>query len=109
MAADRTSWQVASAQTEEEVRAWRRAHPKANMTEIEQAFDRRLAQARANLLAEIAADVPEGAEQCRRCGGPLVRRGKRTRMLRTTGDAEVALTRDYLSCPACGAGVFPPG
>jgi hypothetical protein len=109
VAEDRTSWQVASSQIEEEVRAWRRAHPRASLTEIEQAFDTRLAQARANLLAEIAADAPEGTRRCRQCGGPLVGRGKRTRILRTTGDAEMALTRDYLSCPACSAGVFPPG
>jgi YgiT-type zinc finger domain-containing protein len=91
-----------------EVRTWRRAHPSATLTEIERELDARLAAARAELLAEVAADAPNDDPRCPDCGGPLVRRGARTRTLRTTGDASLALTRSYLQCPACGAGVFPP-
>jgi hypothetical protein len=91
-----------------EVRAWRHAHPHASLTEIERELDARLAAARAALLGEVAADAPTDDPRCPDCGGPLVRRGGRTRTLRTTGDAPVALTRSYLSCPACGAGVSPP-
>ena len=91
-----------------EVRTWRRTHPTATLTEIERELDRRLAAARADLLAEIAAELPEGNGPCPQCGEPLVRRGERTRTLRTTGDASVVLTRAYLHCPACGTGLFPP-
>ena len=91
-----------------EVRTWRRAHPTATLTEIERELDVRLAAARAALLAEVAADAPEDEPRCPACGGPLVRRGDRTRTLRTTGDAPVPLTRPYLTCPACGTGLFPP-
>jgi len=108
MAEERSRWQAASAQIEADVRAWRATHPDATLTEIEQAVDGRLAQARADLLAEIATEHPEREERCRECGGPLVQRGQRTRTVRTTGDASLVLTRSYLSCPACGAGFFPP-
>jgi len=91
-----------------DVRAWRRAHPEATLTEIEQALDERLHAARAALLAEVAADAPATETRCPACGGRLVRRGQRTRTVRTAGDAPLELTRPYLSCPACGAGVFPP-
>ena len=91
-----------------DVRIWRRAHPDATLTEIEHELDVRLAAARAALLAEVAVDAPDDQACCPTCGGPLVRRGTRTRTLRTTGDTPVALARSYLSCPACGTGGFPP-
>ena len=91
-----------------EVRAWRRAHPTATLTEIERELDARLAAARAALLAEVVADGSAEEPRCPGCGGPLVRRGERTRTLRTTGDAPVPITRPYLRCLACGTGVFPP-
>ena len=92
-----------------EVRAWRRAHPDATLTEIERELDARLAAARAGLLAEVAADAPEVDPRCPDCGTPMVRRGERTRTLRTAGDAALPLTRAYLTCPVCGTGLFPPG
>ena len=108
MADDPTRWQTAVTAVETDVRAWRRAHPEATLTEIEAALDARLAPARAGLLAEVAGDVPEDEERCPDCGARLVRRGERTRTLRTQGDAPLEVTRPYLSCPACGAGLFPP-
>jgi YgiT-type zinc finger domain-containing protein len=90
------------------VRVWRRAHPDATLTEIERALDDRLHAARAALLAEVAADAPDEEARCPECGGRLARRGERTRTLRTAGDAALELTRPYLRCLVCGAGVFPP-
>ncbi len=101
-------WQTAVAAIETDLRAWRDAHPAATLTEIERALDTRLAAARAILLAEVAAAAPDPAPRCPSCGGPLVQRGRRTRTLRAAGDAPLALTRAYLTCPACDAGVFPP-
>lgn len=103
-----SQWQTAVTAVEAELRAWRANHPEATLTEIEQALDARLDLARAALLAEVAVDAPERLEPCPACGGALVRRGTRTRMVRTAGDAPLALTRAYLTCPACGAGVSPP-
>jgi hypothetical protein len=103
-----SGWQTAVTAVEAEFRAWRADHPEATLTQIEEALDRRLTTARAALLAEVAVDAPERDEWCSACGERLVRRGTQTRTLRTAGDAPLALTRSYLTCPACGAGVFPP-
>lgn len=108
MAEDPIRHQLAETGLAADLRRWRRAHPDATLTEIEQALDGRLASARADLLAEVAVDIPEDEERCPGCGARLARRGDRTRTLRTQGDAPLELTRAYLSCPACGAGVFPP-
>lgn len=91
-----------------DVRAWHRAHPTATLTEIERELDVRLAGARAELLAQMAAETPDAAGSCPTCAGPVVSRGARTRTVRTTGDAALALKRPYHFCPACGTGFFPP-
>jgi hypothetical protein len=91
-----------------DLRTWRRAHPNATLTEIERELDARLAAARADLLAEVATDVPDEVRSCPTCGGPLVRRGDRLRTMRTTGDVPVTVARPYLQCPSCGTGLFPP-
>ncbi len=108
MADDPIRRQLAETALAAGLRRWRRAHPAATLTEIEQALDARLAPARAGLLAEVAGDVPEEEERCPGCGERLARRGHRTRTLRTQGDAPLELTRSYLSCPARGAGLSPP-
>jgi predicted RNA-binding Zn-ribbon protein involved in translation (DUF1610 family) len=108
MAEDPIRWHIADTAIAADLRVWRRAHPDASLTEIEHALDDRLAVARAGLLAEVVGDVPDDEERCPDCGERLVRRGKRTRTLRTAGDAPLELTRAYLSCPACGAGLSPP-
>ncbi len=99
---------VAYAGVDAEVRAWRRAHPAATLTEIEQEVDSRLRAVRAALLAEVAGDVALDEVRCPACGGPLVARGPRTRTLATHGDELLALTRGYATCSACGTGLFPP-
>ena len=108
MPGDPIHQQLADLALAADLRAWRRAHPDATLTEIERALDARLAPARADLLAQLAMDVPEDAERCSECGGRLTREGTRTRTLRTQGDAPLDLTRAYLRCPVCEAGLFPP-
>ncbi len=100
--------QLADTAIAADLRRWRRAHPEATLTEIEQALDARLHAARADLLAEVATDVPDDEPRCSTCGERLMRRGTRTRTLRTQGDAPLSLTRPYLWCPACDAGLSPP-
>ncbi len=108
MADDPIHRQLAETALAADLRLWRRAHPDATLTEIEQALDERLDAARAGLLAEVAGDLPDEEERCPDCGARLVRRGARTRTLRTRGDIPLELTRPYLHCPACGAGLSPP-
>jgi predicted RNA-binding Zn-ribbon protein involved in translation (DUF1610 family) len=98
------------------MREWRAAHPQATLAEIECAVEERLARLRVTLLAEAAltssaADwttTPAAAPRCPDCGLPLVARGKATRHLQAPGGQELALSRSYATCPACGAGLFPP-
>ncbi|MBA2556227.1 MAG: zinc ribbon domain-containing protein [Chloroflexi bacterium] len=99
--------QTAFPVAEQEVRAWRRAHPRATLTEIERELDTRLRAARAALLAEVAGDGEADDARCPTCGGPLVTRGQRARTLVTDGDATLPLTRADATCPACGTGLFP--
>lgn len=109
MAEETTRWLSAVAAIEAEVRSWRAAHPAATLTEIERALDARLDLARAELLADVAAAAPATDARCPDCGTSMVRRGERTRTLRTEGGVALPLTRAYLTCPACGRGLFPPG
>jgi ribosomal protein S27AE len=107
-------WTRLTAQALAEMGEWRQAHPRATLREIEQEVDARLATARAKLLEAAAVAHPGGdpaltdRPPCPSCGAGLVVEGPRTRRLRTTHEQEIALTRRYARCPACGTGVFPP-
>jgi len=108
------SWLALSEEVVTGMREWREQHPQAALREIELALDERLGKMRARMLQEAAlasaATDWQGEERlCPECGKPLVRRGKRERRLQTQGGCEVVLERSYGVCPACGAGLFPPG
>lgn len=90
--------------------AWRVAHPQATFAEMEEAVEQQLQRVRAALLAELAASAPAPRPAaCPRCGGALRGKGEHTRTVVLPGDAALPLRREYLYCPACGAGLFPPG
>lgn len=99
------------------MRDWRVAHPKATFAEIQTAVDERLDRLRGRLLQEIAlaSQAAEGAERvrsrpsCPDCGERMAPRGTRDRAVTVQGDQTVTLTRSYWVCPACQAGLFPPG
>jgi uncharacterized protein with PIN domain len=97
---------------------WRAQHPRATLKEIEAALDERLAHVRARMLqdtalASAATDVSQlpadERPRCPECGHTLEARGQEERTVRTTYDRPVTLRRSYAHCPACGAGLFPPG
>ena len=100
-----------------ELQDWRSAHPTATFAEMEVAVDQRLDQLRARLLGDLAlARAADGGERataerpvCPTCGTGLVRRGRQTRHLTVPGDQTVTLDRHDWGCPACGAGLSPPG
>lgn len=97
------------------MRAWRTAHPRATFAELEAAVEERLSVLRAQMLEEAARTEASGAASpaatpcCVRCGAALEVRDTPDRSLRIRGDQRVRLTRPYLTCSACGYGVFPPG
>ncbi len=96
----------------EGMKAWRKAHPKATFVEIEAEMEAQIKGLREQVLGEIiamsAATEAEGQViHCPECGTDMERRGKRKRQLQGAGGSEVELEREYLECPACGAGFFP--
>ena len=110
-------WRELSEQVLQEMQAWRVAHPRATLREIETEAEARLVRLRARLvedtaLASAARDwtEPGGASPPgRACGQRLRARGVETRRLTVPGEQQIALTRRYATCSSCGAGFFPPG
>ncbi len=96
------------------MREWRKAHPKATFVEIETEMEARIKGLREQVMGEIiamsaATEADERIVHCPECGAEMERRGKRKRRLQGAGGSEVELEREYLECPACGAGFFPSG
>jgi YgiT-type zinc finger domain-containing protein len=111
------NWQKQSEEVLTGMKEWRDQHPKATLSEIEEALDERLGRLRARMLEDVAlasasSDWSEAAPQerpaCPLCGTPLVARGKKTRRIQTQGGQEIALSRSYGVCPTCESGLFPP-
>lgn len=99
------------------MKEWRLQHPRATFGEIETALDEHLATVRARMLQDLAlasaatrvSAVPEAERpRCPDCGGVLEARGEEERTLTTTYNQPIRLRRSYATCPACGAGLFPP-
>ena len=99
--------------------AWRRAHPRATLAEIEAAVQAPLQQLQARMLTDLVTASPSAdlaatplAERpcCPDCGGTLQPRGRQRRQLLTPGQAApLAFARSYAVCLACRRGLFPPG
>ena len=113
-----TTWRRLNEELIAEMTAWRRAHPTATLHDIEQAVDRRMADARARLVQNVAEAstavdwrAAPAAEQptCPHCATRLRPNGTYTRHLTTQGDQALPLNRTYGVCPDCGLGLFPPG
>src|SRR5690349_24886294 len=84
-------WQVASQAVAQEVAEWRKAHPKATLTEVEAAVFEAMQQLQARALGEVvqASAVADLAAQpaaerarCPTCGGQLEPRGRQRRRVR---------------------------
>jgi hypothetical protein len=114
---DEQSWHRMTEEIMAGMREWRLHHPKATLREIEHELDSRWARVRARMLEDMAlasaaadwAATPTGQQPtCPDCGVPLQLRGADTRTLQTHGGEALTLERHYGSCPACGAGLFPP-
>jgi hypothetical protein len=111
-------WKTQFQAVQQEITAWRQAHPKATLREIESEVDQQLDRLRSRLIGDTAmasdqtdwkeVPVAEGP-QCPACHQPLDRRGKQERRLQSQGAQDVVLERSYGVCPSCGAGLFPPG
>ncbi len=96
---------------------WRREHPRATLSEIEDALDERMSAMRTRMVvdtvmtspaANFAGAVGRARPQCPGCGERLVSRGQAERGLLTTDGQEIRLRRNYGHCPGCGLELFPP-
>src|SRR4030095_9438079 len=95
------------------MKEWRLGHPKATLSEIEDALDERLSKMRARMLEDLAlasaaANLNEAEAQCSECGSRLESRGNKTRKIKTHHNQAIRLSRAYAVCPKCGASLFPP-
>jgi YgiT-type zinc finger domain-containing protein len=88
---------------------WRAAHPEATLAEIERAVDAHLSAYRAALITDLAMAAPAARPVCPECGRPLQQVGTRSRTVRTAHEGTLTVTGPAYRCPACGAGLFPPG
>ena len=99
---------------EGKIKQWRRANPKATLTEIELKIDEELSKLRQLLVEETAQDLAATAGKnnrvrCPQCGRPLMKNGKKRRTLCTKGGEKIKLDREQLRCHQCGMTLFPPG
>ncbi len=111
-------WGEETATVEQALAAWRTAHPRATLAEIEAAVSAQMAVLRARLVerlatASAATDVSRqprlARPTCPHCHTPLQPRGRQQRELLTEGEQVLRLDREYAVCPTCGGGLFPPG
>ena len=106
-------WAAVSQAVEQEVAGWRRAHPRATLTEIEQEAETATRQLTRWLVEELAGEdtaMREERPSCARCRTPMERRGHKAREVLVAHQRQpVRLERPYFVCPACGAGLSPPG
>jgi tRNA(Ile2) C34 agmatinyltransferase TiaS len=98
------------------VEAWRREHPEATLTEIEEVVDSQVAGLRRQMVEDLAqrgrtAELKELREEerprCPRCGQPVVANGKGRRRLKTVYGQIIELERDQAYCTHCEVTFFP--
>jgi uncharacterized protein with PIN domain len=94
------------------LKAWRQAHPRATLTEIEEAVEAELAKIRNEWVAELAQAGEESETEtpsCPQCGEAMVKNGRRTRRLKSKEGNTLQLERQQWRCLECGTTLFPPG
>ncbi len=111
-------WRALAESVAAELTAWRQAHPRATLAEIEDVVEevgqrlraRALADVvRASSSADLAAQPADERPTCPSCGGRLEARGRQRRRVRPARQrAPLDLERTYAVCTACGVGLFPP-
>lgn len=108
-------WQQLADEVMSGMKQWRFKHPRAKLSEIEDALDERLGKMRARMLedtaqASLSAELNDQEGQrlkCPQCGVELEARGERARQLQTHQQQQLEFKRGYGQCPQCGAGFFP--
>lgn len=112
------TWAPLNTDVQAELVAWRAAHPRATLSEIEAAVQVALGRLREQYLGDLihmsdttdSTTTPvEEQPRCPTCGDVLAPRGWQERTVLTPDQATpIRLRRRYMVCTACGSGVFPP-
>src|SRR5260370_22307290 len=112
-------WRVLSDAVGHELIAWREAHPKASLSQIEDAVFEAMQRLQtralqqvvlASAVADVAAQPVAERPSCPTCGGRLEPRGHQPRTIRPAREpAAPEGERRYAVCTQGGAGLFPPG
>jgi YgiT-type zinc finger domain-containing protein len=106
---------MTGAELEQGMEEWRKRHPQATLREIEAEMDKQVAVLRARLLERMietsgaVAGAGDEGLRCPACGEQMAGTGQHERRLQTSGGQVIKLEREYMSCPRCGNGFFPPG
>jgi uncharacterized protein with PIN domain len=113
------AWRGLADEVGRELVAWREAHPRATLSEIEDAVLEVTERLQARLLTDLAeasaAADPGGVAaaeraRCPECGGEVEPSGRAERTVQVPRQrAPLRLRRGYVVCSACGVGRFPPG
>jgi uncharacterized protein with PIN domain len=105
--------EMTGAELEQGMGEWRKRHPQATLREMEAELDKQVAVLRVRLLERMIETSAAGAGaeglRCAECGEQMAGAGQHERRLQTLGEQEIKLAREYMSCPRCGNGFFPPG
>jgi hypothetical protein len=110
-------WTASFQQASETVSSWRKTHPRATFTDIENAVDEQLAQLRTTMIQDLVLEsklvnikqlTPDERPTCPGCGKPLAANGRQTRQLITHHDQTVELERSKGYCRDCRVSFFPP-
>ena len=111
-------WRESAEETLLGIKEWRKEHPKATLTEIEEAIDQQINRFRKRIVTDVveassvkawAGKTKEERPKCPDCGSPLQSSGSDERRLVTQGGEVLLLERTYGICPSCRKGLFPPG
>ena len=112
-------WRALSDAVGRELIPWREAHPRASLTQIENAVFEGMQRLQARALqqvvlasavADVAAQPVAERPTCPTCSGRLEPRGRQRRTIRPARQrAPLEVDRSYAVCTAGGAGLFPPG
>jgi hypothetical protein len=91
----------------EEMGAWRAAHPKAKLVEIEEYARTKRRELMSRVLKPVIEEAPAETALCPDCGAALSDKGEQSRTVETR-EAPVRIERHYGYCSSCGTGLFPP-
>ena len=114
---EQDAWLIQGAKILSEVKAWRKAHPKATFVEIEDEVHRRMMQLEAQLLQDAAQASSSQAwgkgtggeaPRCPTCQAPLQARGQQARTLQGNGGESVTERQHLWNLPELWGELFPP-